>query len=241
MNMLFALATHDEWVAARPKYLEPLQQHIPEQEVHFFTDQHERRHGVLITGVGPLNAALAFGKALSLLKRKTLVVNIGLAGSFDLEKAPLCSNWRVTKEIYPEYGLATENRVDAQALGFPQWVTPENVVWDSIKLPDILQLNSLLRHCPLQGTATAMTVAGVTCCPQRAARLASPYIEPLLENMEGFSLALACARHGVPFLEIRTVSNLVGTRDPEFRAFEGALAAMRPVVEHLLSYSETSA
>ncbi len=234
MHILFTLATQEEWMAAKPKYLESLQPPAVEQEIQYFTDQHERTNGVLITGVGPLNAALAFGKALSFIKKKTLVVNIGLAGSFDLEKAPLCSSWRITKEVYPEYGLATDNRVDAQALGFPQWRTPESVVWDSIKLPELLHINPLLRHSPLQGDATAFTVAGVTCCPQRAARLASPYIEPLLENMEGFSLALACARYGIPFLEIRTVSNFVGTRDAEYRDFAGALAAMRPVVEHLL-------
>ncbi len=235
MHILFALATREEWEWAKPSYIGALPQNLAEQEIHYFTDLHERSNGVLITGVGPLNAALSFGKALSSLKKNTVVVNVGLAGSFDLTKAPLCSHWRVTKEIYPEYGLATDERVDAQALGFPQWRTPDNVVWDSIKLPELLNLNSILRHCPLEGNATAMTVAGVTCCPQRAARLASPYQEPLLENMEGFSLALACARYGVPFLEIRTVSNLVGTRDPEYRAFERALAAMRPVVEHLLS------
>jgi len=31
--------------------------------------------------------------------------------------------------------------------------------------------------------------------------------------MEGFALALACRTRGVPFLEVRTVSNLVGERD----------------------------
>ncbi len=235
MHLLFVLATREEWSAAKPSYTQDLPKNFPEQEIQLFTDQHERTNGVLITGVGPLNAALALGKSLSAIKKQTIVVNMGLAGSFDLEKAPLCSHWRITKEVYPEYGLVTEDRVDAQALGFPQWRTPDREVWDSIKLPELLQLNALLRHCPLEGTATAMTVAGVTCCPQRAARLASPYSETLLENMEGFSLALACERYNVPFLEIRTVSNLVGTREPEYRAFSKALAAMRPVVEHLLS------
>ncbi len=235
MYMLFSLATREEWENAKPSYIGALPNNLVEQEIHYFTDQHERTNGVLITGVGPLNAALAFGKSLQYIKKNTTVVNVGLAGSFNLDKAPLCSHWRITKEVYPEYGLVTADNVDAEALGFPQWRTPSNVVWDSIVLPELLTLNSLLRHCPIQGNATAMTVAGVTCCPERAARLAMPYSGPLLENMEGFALALACARHGVPFLEIRTVSNLVGTRDPESRAFKGALAAMRPVVEHLLS------
>ncbi len=235
MHILFAFATRDEWTHARPSYLAPLPQSHAEQEIFYFTDTKERTNGVIITGVGPINAALAIGKSLNLLKRNTLVVNIGLAGSFDLQKAPLATSWRITKEVYPEYGLADGDGVDAKALGFPQWKTPDTVVWDEVHLPELLQLNEILRHCPIEGKASSMTVAGVTCCPARAAKLCAPYTEPLLENMEGFSMALACARYGVPLLEIRTVSNLVGTRDAEFRDFENAFAAMRPIVEHILS------
>ncbi len=235
MHILFVLATHDEWNGAKPDYLKPFSSTMAEQEIHYFTDQRERTNGVLITGVGPINAAFALGKAIPLLKKKTLVMNIGLAGSFDLEKAPLCTHWRVTKEIYPEYGLVTEEQVDAKALGFPQWHTQNQEIWDTIQLPELPQWRENLRHCPLQGQASSLTVAGVTCCPKRARKLAAPYAEPLLENMEGFSLALACARHKLPLLEIRTVSNLVGTRDAKYRAFEAALAAMQPVVEHILS------
>ncbi len=237
MHILFTLATRDEWNRARPSYLDPLPQNYNEQDILYFTDANERTNGVIISGVGPINASLAIGKSLHKIKRNTLVVNIGLAGSFDLQKAPLASSWRITKEIYPEYGLADSENVDAKALGFPQWKTPETVVWDEINLPELFQLNEMLRHCPLQGVASSMTVAGVTCCPNRAAKLLAPYKEqkePLLENMEGFSMALACARYGVPLLEIRTVSNLVGTRDAEVRDFESAFFAMQCIVEHIL-------
>ncbi len=238
MHILFTLATRDEWNQAKPSYLDPLPQNYTEQEILYFTDAHERTNGVLISGVGPINASLAIGRALHKIKKNTLVVNIGLAGSFDLQKAPLASSWRIIKEIYPEYGLAYSDSVDAKALGFPQWKTPETVVWDEISLPELFQLNEILRHSPLQGGASSMTVAGVTCCPSRAAKLSAPYKEqkePLLENMEGFSMALACARYGVPLLEIRTVSNLVGTREAEFRDFENAFSAMQRVMEHLLA------
>ncbi len=238
MHILFVLATRDEWNGAKPSYLSPFTSQIAEQEIQYFTDEHERTNGILITGVGPINAAFALGKALPFLKKRTLVVNIGLAGSFDLQKAPLCTHWRVTKEIFPEYGLVTDDHTDAKALGFPQWRTPNQEVWDTLALPELPQLRERLRHCPLAGKASSITVSGVTCCPKRAEKLSAPYAEPLLENMEGFSLALACARHDVPLLEIRTVSNLVGTRVPEYRAFEKALAAMQPVVEHLLSYRD---
>ncbi len=235
MNILFALATRDEWDHAKPSYVDALPPSYVEQDIFYFSDTLERSNGVMITGVGPINAALAMGKALSTLKKNTLVINVGLAGSFNLEKAPLATSWRVTREIYPEYGLCDGENVDAKALGFPQWNTPETVVWDEVQLPELFQLNEVLRHCPIQGTATSVTVAGVTSCMARAAKLSAPFVEPLLENMEGFSIALACARYRIPLLEIRTVSNLVGTREAEYRSFDKAFVAMGQVVEHILA------
>ncbi len=235
MYILFVVATIEEWNAAKPSYISPLTSQHAEQEVHYFADQHERTNGVLVTGVGPLNAALAFGKVLSIAQKARTIINVGIAGSFNLEKAPLCSHWRVLREVYPEYGLATDDDVDAKALGFSQWHSPEDDIWDSVDLPDLLQWRSRLRHCSLHGSTTSLTVAGVTSCPRRAARLYHRYGGPLLENMEGFSLALACTRYNLPFLEIRTVSNLVGSRDPEYRAFAEALTSMRSLVDQLLA------
>jgi futalosine hydrolase len=44
--------------------------------------------------------------------------------------------------------------------------------------------------------------------------------------MEGFSLALACLQAGIPFLELRTISNLVGSRKPEHWKLDDALQAL---------------
>ncbi len=235
MHILFVVATSDEWNAAKPSYLAPIASSGAEQEIHFFTDEHERSNGVLVTGVGPINAALAMGKVLSIAKKARTIINIGLAGSFNLENAALCTHWRVTREVYPEFCLEAGGDVDVKSFHYAQWQTPEEGVWDEVILPELLQWNTRLRYCPLQGSTTSVTVAGVTCCQVRAARLYKAYGGPLLESMEGFSIAMACSRYGLPLLQIRTVSNLVGTRDPEYRAFSEALAAMRPLVEQLLA------
>ncbi|MDR2800975.1 MAG: hypothetical protein LBB52_06905 [Desulfovibrio sp.] len=54
------------------------------------------------------------------------------------------------------------------------------------------------------------TVTGVSGSARRAARMAS-LSGALVENMEGFALALACAAAGIPFIELRSVSNKAGT------------------------------
>lgn len=169
---------------------------------------------VCITGVGPVNAGIAVGRILALRPDIHRVYTVGLAGSFDLDRAPLCSAWRVNEEIYPEYGLVNESAyADARALGFAQYAD----IWDRIALPDP---NIDVTH--ILPVAASLTVAGVTNSPRRALALYARY-NALLENMEGFAVALACARAGVVCVEARVVSNRVGSRAPEHRAFADAL------------------
>lgn len=257
MRLLFWAATALEWRAACPWFTGPL----PEQELLEFEDGYGRRHFLCITGVGPVNAGIAAGLCIAPLRQhasQALVdaaVNLGVAGSFDLALAPLGSAWRVQRECFPEYGLAYGTRVDARALGFAQWQPPslsgdvqsgggEGTVWNSVDLPDPTQgtLASLLaeeiRTLP---TAASLTVAGVTADTTRAARLYADNAGhgALLENMEGFALALACARHGLPLLELRTVSNAVGPRIAATRDFPKALVALQPLLCNLLKTAET--
>lgn len=81
-----------------------------------------------ITGVGPVNAALGMGLALAGARQAghavSLVLNVGVAGSMDLQRAPLRSLWRVEEEIWPEYGLHDGTAVDGPSFGFPQWEGP---------------------------------------------------------------------------------------------------------------------
>ncbi len=44
--------------------------------------------------------------------------------------------------------------------------------------------------------------------------------------MEGFAAAYAAMQAGLPFLEVRTVSNMVGSRDSEDWDIKGALKAL---------------
>jgi len=61
----------------------------------------------------------------------------------------------------------------------------------------------------------SLTVAGVTGTQARARLLKQKY-QAHIENMEGFALAYVCTLAQIPFLEIRTISNLVGTRDKKY-------------------------
>jgi futalosine hydrolase len=60
---------------------------------------------------------------------------------------------------------------------------------------------------------TILTVATVTGTAATATELAGRFPDAVAEGMEGAGVAAAAAVHGVPFGEIRAVSNLVGPRE----------------------------
>jgi len=186
-----------------------------------------------ITGVGPVNAALGMGLALAGARQAghavSLVLNVGVAGSMDLQEAPLRSLWRVEEEIWPEYGLHDGTAVDGPSFGFPQWEGPHGPVFDRLPLAAPAQLPACLNGLRTLPAATSLSVAGVSASRQRVEQLRQAHPGALLENMEGFAVTLACARQGIACVEVRSVSNRVGPRAPHETDFPGAMRRLADI------------
>jgi futalosine hydrolase len=178
----------------------------------------------VICGVGPLNAALALGRLAD--KNPAGVVNLGLAGSYDLLLAPLGSLLAASEEIWPEYGLVRREKARAEALGLPLAEQNGRPVFDRIALTPVVSLEIMGldgRVAAKQGPA--VTVAGASGAPERARRL-QRRTGGLMENMEGFALALGCLGLKIPFAEIRSISNPAGLRPPQGWDMPLALAGL---------------
>ena len=223
MQLLCAAATPQEFQAVFPRWNGMPAEHrlLPIRE----------GLAACITGVGPINAGIALGRILALHREITGVLLLGLAGSFDPARAPLGTCTLVTEEIQPEYGLHGDNGTDAPGLGFAQWESDDARVLDRISLHTDLALLGLPRPADAI-PGISLTVAGVSASAKRARMLAQRY-HPLSENMEGFAAALACARQGIPCVELRVISNKVGSRAPEDRAFPLALAKLGALGQEL--------
>lgn len=192
------------------------------------------------TGVGPLNAAMTLGVVLASASAArtpvTATLNLGLAGSFDLEDLPLLSLCAVTTEIWPEYGLHDGRSVVAAAFGFPQWERPAaegGPVRDRIALadpdaPPPVEMPQGWKVGPLPDAprVSSVTVAGVSASAARARQLRDTYPGVAVENMEGFAVAYVCARYGVPCWQWRSISNKVGPRAAHEKDFPGALESL---------------
>ena len=196
----------------------------------FYPWQYKDAHYILLTtGIGPINAAMSLGRLIGAGLDLSGVLNVGIAGSFDLQKFALGSLALISREIWPEFGLWTSQGLDCKELGWALGQTEQGKVWDQLELdPD--------KHCTCLDfsvalkfqRAVSLSVAGVTGCPERRSLLQNKYHADL-ENMEGFALAWTCLRHKLAFVQIRSISNLVGSRKKNDWDLSSALAGLREI------------
>jgi futalosine hydrolase len=162
---------------------------------------------VVVTGVGTAAAAAGTARALALAEAAgrpyTAVLSAGIGGGFagrvdigDLVLADRCVAADLGAES-PDGFLALD------ALGFG------TATLDT----DPALLAGWRAASPDAVVGTVLTVNTVTGTASGAQTLAGRHPEAVAEAMEGFGAATAATQAGVPFAEVRTISNLVGPRD----------------------------
>ena len=150
-----------------------------------YGDHLQARIRPLMTGIGPVEAAVALSAALARLEASgglpDLVLSLGSCGSPTLEHAAV---YQVASVRYRD--------MDASALGFPKGITP------LLDLPAVLPL-----PCPIPGVPTASLSTGgnVVSGPAYAA------IDADMVDMETFALLRACQTFGLPLVALRGVSD----------------------------------
>lgn len=135
----------------------------------------------LMTGVGPVEAAIAVTRALG--ERSALpglVVSLGSAGSRVLEQ---CGIYQASSVSYRD--------MDASALGFPKGQTP------FLDLPPVLPLHTV------PGIATASLSTGGNI----VSGAAYDGIDAEMVDMETYAVLRACQAYGVPLLALRGISD----------------------------------
>jgi futalosine hydrolase len=170
---------------------------------------------VCVGGVGPVAAAAATARALD---GADLVLCAGIGGGF----APLRpGDIAVAADIvFADLGAETpDGFVPLSALGLGDEhhrVTPKLAV----ELVD--RTGGHL--------GTVLTVATVTGTAATCERLRDRFPDAVAEGMEGAGVAAAAAAAGVPFGELRAISNLVGPRDRSAWQLPLALEALGKAV-----------
>ena len=169
---------------------------------------------VVAGGVGPVAAALS-AAALLAAARYDLVLAAGVAGGFP----PAAVGGLVVADRVCFADLGAE-LPDGGFAALPELGLGE------VSLAADPALAGLLAGRTGAVTGTVLTVSTVTGSQARAERLRVAHPLAVAEAMEGAGVAMAAARAGVRFGELRAISNPVGPRDRASWRLAEALAAL---------------
>jgi futalosine hydrolase len=158
-------------------------------------------------GVGVTAAALALGGFLT-AKPADQAIMVGSAGAFRESGMEVGDVAVATAETLAELGLCAGRGVgDAQALGLSGL---DQTLYLDQDLFEALAQSAHEPCCARMGPF--LSVVGVSDNEKQAATRAT-WFRVIVENMEGYALALASRRFGCKVGEVRGISNLAGVRD----------------------------
>lgn len=190
----------------------------------------EKKHTIdlLATGLGSVATAYALTKTLS-QSLYDLVLNIGIAGSFS-DKYPIGTTVAVSRDCFADLGVIEENgfktAFDMSLLSLNSkpftdgWLSCQHIAGYAIS-----------KHLP---KVTAVTVNTVTGTLKRAEEL-NMLFSPDIETMEGAAFFYVCLSENIPFLQIRSISNMVGVRNKSKWDIPLAIEGLRKGLEGLRS------
>jgi futalosine hydrolase len=157
---------------------------------------------LLVTGVGMVATAFALAKHLT-ANKYDLVLNLGIAGSFDRTIA-LGEVLEIMEDTFAELGAEDDDYfLSIEKLGFG-----ESTFYPSTKLSNLYNLFNTFNL----KTANAITVNTVH-GNEASIKKVTGRLNPQLESMEGAAFFYACREMNVPCIQIRAVSNYVERRN----------------------------
>lgn len=167
-------------------------------------------------GVGP--AAAGAGTARLLASRPyRAVISAGIAGGFR-GRAEVGGLTIGTRSIAADLGAESpDGFLPIEELGFGS----------SVLEADPILIKALHDALPSAVPGDILTLATVTGTAETTDRLATRFPRAVAEAMEGYGVAVAAEGAGVPFAELRAVSNPVGPRDRAAWRMADAFAALR--------------
>lgn len=174
---------------------------------------------VLCCGVGPVCAAVDTARIAS---QYDLIVSAGIAGGF--ASAPVGSVVVASAVVHADLGTESEDGFTSMA----------DLGWGPVRWDLDPSVVSLVANRAEARTGAILTVSTVTGTATRAAALAAAHPDAMAEAMEGVGVHRAATRAGVPFVEVRAISNAVGPRDRESWRIADALLSLTSAISGLV-------
>ena len=187
-------------------------------------DPRGHRHiEVLVTGVGMVATAARTAQALA-RTRYDVAYNFGVCGAFDRSLAP-GAVVHVISDRLSELGAEDgDGFVTLQDLGLAHD--------DGVLVNEAAPASAALRALPTVRGITVNTVHG------RDASIAAivTRLSPQVESMEGAAFAYACTISGVPYAQVRAVSNVVERRNRDAWRLDLAIRNLNDAALRILDF-----
>ncbi|HIJ60833.1 MAG TPA: futalosine hydrolase [Nitrospirae bacterium] len=163
---------------------------------------------ISICGIGKANSAHSTGLLIDRFT-PSMLINIGVAGAYPDSCLKIADLVIAEREIYADEGLMTykDEFASMQGLNLPMVLKEGKTFYNEFEthIPTRLLQDEIRR-------VTFLTVSTCTGSVKRARFLTNHY-KAQCENMEGSAIAHVACLSGLPFTEIRTISNIITDRD----------------------------
>ncbi len=174
---------------------------------------------VALTGYEKTNVAHALTCVLQAARPRAVILS-GVGGGFAQAGVKVGDLAVIEREAYGDTGAwsAQGDWLSTEELGLPLAEVAGRPVWNEFPLDAALARRAqdlLQRH--VEGREVVHRGLGVTnstgCGTAEGAERLWQRWQPLVESMEGAAAAHICLLYGMPLVELRGISNLVGPRD----------------------------
>lgn len=191
---------------------------------------------VVVTGIGAVNTAHALTQHLVTQPGPSLVIQTGIAGAYVPADIAVGSVVLATKETYGDLGVLTpEGWRPLDEIGIPLLAETSAHPARFNEFP--LDAALVAAAARVGGSRIARTGPFLTLSQVTGVRALGDALYErfgaLCESMEGAAAAHVCAAHGVPFLEVRGISNLIVDRDRASWRIAEAADTAQTVTLHL--------
>ncbi|MEV0809873.1 futalosine hydrolase [Micromonospora sp. NPDC050200] len=164
-------------------------------------------------GVGPAVAGAAAARLLTLAEAAgrpyRAVVSAGIGGGF-AGRVAVGGTVLGTRSVAADLGAESPTGfIPIDELGMPPELLGAGPAVDA----DPKLLAGLYAALPQAVVGAVLTVSTVTGTAASTLALADRHPDAVAEAMEGYGVAVAAAHAGLPFAELRTISNPIGPRD----------------------------
>jgi futalosine hydrolase len=187
---------------------------------------------VLVSGIGLVAAAYAITRQLQ-LRKYDVVLQAGIAGCFD-RQLPLGSVVSISRDTIADQGVMEDGTLKTV---FDMKLAPENrfpYTKSWLVNPHKEWLKKTGRKA-----VKAISVNEISTGRKRIALLAEKY-GAVAESMEGAAFHYACLMEGVPFVQLRGLSNYVGERNKAKWKMKDAIVSLNEAMEEWMDATEST-